>query len=348
MTHASPTSAAVDQSAAVSVRGLTHRYPPVRPARSARARARQPVHPNRPALTSVDLDIPPQRIFGILGPNGGGKTTLFRILATMLHPSEGRIAVFGDDPVTSPHRVREHLGVVFQMPSLDIKLTARENLMHQGHLYGLSGALLTERIHQALEAVRLSDRADHRIEQFSGGMRRRVEIAKAMLHRPRLLLLDEPATGLDPAARRDVWEQLQALRADFGISIALTTHLMEEADRCDDLAILSEGKLVATGTPAALKATVGGDMITVTPEPAPGEDPNAAAEALRNSIADRWGPWSDGKTPQVIESAVRFEHSDGPAFIARLTEALPGRIRSVTVGRPTIEDVFMLKTGRSL
>jgi ABC-2 type transport system ATP-binding protein len=346
----SPTVAASQDgdAAAISIRGLSHKYPPSKPRRSSRSRMPVVVHPDRLALDNVDLDIAPQQIFGILGPNGGGKTTLFRILATLLQPTAGDVRVFGDDPIATPHLVRQHLGVVFQNPSLDIKLTARENLTHQGHLYGLSGATLRDRIGHALEAVRLADRADHRVEHFSGGMRRRVEIAKSMLHRPRLLLLDEPSTGLDPASRRDVWLQLNNLRREFGISIALTTHLMEEADHCDQLAILSEGKLVATGTPGELKATVGGDMITVAPELEEGEDLSAAVESLRRSITDQWSPWPQGKQPQVIEGAVRFEHADGPAFIAKLTEALPGRIRSVTVGRPTLEDVFMLRTGRGL
>lgn len=320
-------------SIAVDVSHLTHRYP-------------TPATPGaRPALADVSLTIRAGEIFGILGPNGGGKSTLFRVLATMLRPSEGAVRIFGVDPVARPSQVRGMLGVVFQYPSIDLKLTAYENLLHQGHLYGLSGADLSGRIHSALAAVGLLDRAADFTERFSGGMRRRVEIAKAMLHAPRLLLLDEPATGLDPGARRDVWRQLRKLRDEQGVTIAMTTHLMDEAEWCDRLAILSGGTLVAQGTPPELRARIGGDVVSLEVEPA---GDAAAAEALCGLITERFAPWPAGKAPAAMDGRVRIEHDQGATFVATLTNAFPGRIRSITVGRPTLDDVFMHMTGHAI
>lgn len=325
---------------AIEVRGLFHQYPALRPSR------RRPAPPTRPALDDIAFDVPPGEIFGILGPNGGGKTTLFRILSTMLRPTRGDVSVFGHDVRTEPGRVREQLGVVFQMPSLDIKLTARENLLHQGHLYGLKGAELARRIDDALERVNLAERREERVERFSGGMRRRVELAKALLHHPRLLLLDEPATGLDPGARRDLWAQLDALRAREGVTIALTTHLMDEADRCDRLAILAGGRLKALDTPGRLKSRIGGDVVTLEPEG--GADTAGAAEALARAIDERFGPWAPGAAPAVVDGRVRLERDDGPAFVATLASTFVGRFRAITVGRPTLDDVFTHLTGHAL
>lgn len=330
--------------AAVRVEGLTHRYPPPRVSRRRSAGASTPgALPAGPALDHVSFEIAPGEIFGILGPNGGGKTTLFKILSTMLKPSEGSVSVFGHDVLRQPDLVRQQLGVVFQMPSLDTMLTAQENLTHQGHLYGLHGADLRQRIDEALAGVNLADRATERVERFSGGMRRRVELAKALLHHPRLLLLDEPATGLDPGARRDMRVQLERLREQQGITIALTTHLMEEADHCDRLAILSRGKLVAVDTPANLKSRIGGDVITVE-----AEGNGDAIEEFSRQIAQRFGPWAEGSAPTVIDGRIRIEKENGPGFVATLATAFPGKVRSITVGRPTLEDVFMHMTGQRL
>jgi ABC-2 type transport system ATP-binding protein len=345
---------------AVHVENLSHAYP--RPPKGPRRKPNAPPESDgktaatdsaaRPALDAVGLDVRPGEIFGILGPNGSGKSTLFRILATVLRPvppqgrQPGRATIFGHDVLSEPQAVRRQLGVVFQMPSLDVKLTARENLMHEGHLYGQRGAELHARIDELLDLFNLKDRKDEYVERFSGGMRRRVEIAKAMLHRPRLLLLDEPSTGLDPGARSDLWRQLSHLRAEHGVTVALTTHLMDEADRCDRLAIMALGRVVAIDTPAALKARIGGDVITV--EPAANGSPDAAADALAHDIADRFGPWDEGGQPAAIDGKVRFEKSDGPQFIATLSAAFPDRLRSVTVGHPTLEDVFMHLTGYAL
>src|SRR6266487_2556394 len=216
---------------------------------------------DRVALNSVSFNVHRAEIFGLLGPNGSGKTTLFRILSTLMLPSAGRALVLEHDVALDPSGVRRQIGVVFQSRSIDVKLSAEENLIHVGHLYGITGAALTRRVAEMLERVSLADRAKERAETFSGGMQRRLELAKGLLHRPQVLLLDEPTTGLDPGARRDLWQYLRMLRDEEHVTVIVTTHLMEEAERCDRLAILNEGKLVALGTPAELKQEIGGDVI---------------------------------------------------------------------------------------
>lgn len=304
---------------AIEIDALSHRYPKA----------------DAPALDGVSLNVTPGEVFAILGPNGGGKTTLFRILATMLRPTSGSAALFGRDVVREAQAVRRQLGVVFQSPSLDAKLTARENLHHHGRLYGLGGGDLRQRIDEGLSRFKLADRANEAVERFSGGMRRRVELAKAMLHHPTLLLLDEPATGLDPAARRDLWERLTELRDERGVTIALTTHLMDEADRCDRLAILDRGRLQAVDAPAALKARIGGHVITV--------QANGGAETLAGRIADRFAV-----SPVVSDQTIRWEQPDGPEAVAALGAAFGDHIHSITVGQPTLEDVFLDLTGTPL
>src|SRR5581483_2203957 len=229
----------------ISVRDLVHRYD------------------NRPALNGVSFDVRPAEIFGLLGPNGSGKTTMFRILSTLMVPLGGRAIILGHDAARDPTKLRREIGVVFQSQSIDLKLTAAENLRHQGHLYGIQGAALRKRFGEILGRVGLADRANDKAETFSGGMQRRLELAKGLLHGPRVLLLDEPTTGLDPGARRDVWQYLSILRDEEQVTVLVTTHLMEEAERCDRLAILNEGMLVALGTPAELKQEIGGDVIVL-------------------------------------------------------------------------------------
>ena len=284
----------------------------------------------RVALDGVSFEVRSGEIFGLLGPNGSGKTTMFRILSTLMLPSGGRATICGLDVATQPNRVRREIGVVFQAPSIDVKLTAEENLRHIGHLYGLRGAALDERVKELLGRVALADRAKDYAETFSGGMQRRLEIAKGLLHRPSVLLLDEPTTGLDPGARRDLWLYLNTLR-EQGITIIVTTHLMEEAERCDRLAILSEGHLVALGTPAELKREIGGDVILLE-----AREP----ESLAARIQQRYGLEAG-----VLDGKVRIEREGGHRFVTDVVEAFPGEIDAISIAKPTLEDVFIHRTG---
>jgi ABC-2 type transport system ATP-binding protein len=288
----------------------------------------------RLALDGLSFDVRPAEIFGLLGPNGSGKTTLFRILSTLMLPTSGRARIAGFDAATEPNRVRQHTGIVFQATSLDIKLTVAENLMHQGHLYGLRGSQLKARSNEVLDRVGLSDRAKDMVETLSGGQKRRVELAKGLIHSPSVLLLDEPSTGLDPGARIDLWNYLRILRDEQGVTVLVTTHLMEEAEHCDRLAILNSGKLVALGSPAELKAEIGGDIVQFEAET------DEAAAALGERIAARFAV-----APNVVGSAVRVEREQGHRFLTEVVEAFPGAIQSVSVSKPSLEDVFIQRTG---
>ena len=286
---------------------------------------------NRTALNGVSFDVRPAELFGLLGPNGSGKTTLFRILSTLMVPTSGNATIAGLDAVRQPGALRRRIGVVFQAPSVDLKLTARENLWHQGHLYGLHGVDLTQRIEEILTRVGLLDRANDRVETFSGGMQRRIELAKGLLHHPQVLLLDEPTTGLDPGARRDLWQYLQVLRDQERVSVIVTTHLMEEAERCDRLAILNEGNLVALGTPQSLTREIGGDVILLE-----ARDPQTLAEEIRAKFH---------VDATVMDQHVRLEIENGHRFVPDVVEAFPGKIQSLSVSKPTLEDVFIHRTG---
>jgi len=288
----------------------------------------------RAALRGVSFDVRQGEIFALLGPNGSGKTTLFRILSTLMLPSGGRAVICGFDAATQADQVRRRIGVVFQAQSIDVKLTAAENLWHQGHLYGLRGAVLQARIQTMLERVGLAHRARDRVETFSGGMQRRVELAKGLIHGPGVLLLDEPTTGLDPGARRDLWQYLHQLRAEEGVSVIVTTHLMEEAERCDRLAILNVGQVVALGTPAELRSQIGGDVILLGTE-----QPEALAERIEQRFA---------LATTVLDGKVRLKRKDGHRLVAQLAEAFPGEIDSISVSKPTLEDVFISRTGHRL
>jgi ABC-2 type transport system ATP-binding protein len=291
----------------VDVEGLTHRYG------------------ERTALDGVSFSVRSGEVFGLVGPNGGGKTTLFKILSTALAPSSGSARVAGVD--IQDDAVRRKIGVVFQSPSLDGKLTVGENLLHHGHLYGLSGGALRSRIDEELARFGLADRRKDRVETLSGGLQRRVEIAKSLLHRPEVLLLDEPSTGLDPGARRDLWDALRSLK---GVTVLLTTHLLEEAERCDRLAILHKGKIVALGEPLALRAEIGGDVVTVRTR-----DPQKLAAGIREKL---------GEQPQEVEGGLRLSRDRGHEFVVRLVESFPGLIEAATVAKPSLEDVFMART----
>lgn len=288
----------------------------------------------RLALDRLTFTVRRAEIFGLLGPNGSGKTTLFRILSTLMVPSGGTARIEGFDVARQPNQVRQQIGIVFQAHSLDGKLTVAENLKHQGHLYGLRGAALKTRIEAVLQRVGLADRARDKAETLSGGQQRRVELAKGLIHAPHVLLLDEPSTGLDPGARRDLWLYLRTLRDQEGVTVLVTTHLMEEAEHCDRLAILSEGKLVALGTPAELKAQIGGDVVTF--ETAADE----TAARLAKGIAERFG-----MVPQIFGNAVRVERNQGHRFVTEVVEAFQGMVEGVSVARPSLEDVFIDRTG---
>jgi ABC-2 type transport system ATP-binding protein len=300
-------------SSVISVRDLVHRYE------------------NRVALNGVSFEVQPAELFGLLGPNGSGKTTLFRILSTLMVPVGGRAIILGHDAAKDPSQLRREIGVVFQAQSIDLKLTAAENLWHQGHLYGLHGAALRKRIKEMLERVGLSDRVKDKAETFSGGMQRRLELAKGLLHGPRVLLLDEPTTGLDPGARRDVWQYLRILRDEERVTVLVTTHLMEEADRCDRLAILNEGRLVALGTPEELKREIGGDVIVLETK-----NPDSLAQRIRARFSIE---------VRVVDNQVRIEKDHGHRFVTDLVETFPGEIDAVSIAKPSLEDVFIRRTG---
>jgi ABC-2 type transport system ATP-binding protein len=304
----------MSEPAAVQVQNLSYRYG------------------ERVALKGISFAVSRGEIFGLLGPNGGGKTTLFRILSTLLQPEGGSARILGADVAAEPLAVRRRIGVVFQNQSLDRRLTAEENLVHQGHLYGLKGADLSTRISHVLERLGIAARRGEVVEKLSGGLRRRVELAKGLIHQPELLLLDEPSTGVDPGARLDFWEYLKLLRREEGVTILLTTHLLDEADKCDRLAVLDEGSIVAEGTPQALKSSIGGDVVLLTSSGAP--------EDLALRITEQFG-----LAARIVNSAVRFEHPNGNEFVSRLMQELREPIDSVTISRPTLEDVFIHATG---
>jgi ABC-2 type transport system ATP-binding protein len=302
----------------IEVRNLTHRYG------------------DRVALSNVGFEVKRGEIFGLLGPNGGGKSTLFRVLATMMAPTEGSAAIAGHDVVREPAAVRRIVGVVFQTQSLDKALTVEENLRAQGHLHGLSGATLGERMEGAMARLGLDDRRKDLVETLSGGLRRRVEIAKALLHRPQVLLMDEASTGLDPAARRDLSRHVEELRAQDGVTILLTTHILEEAARCDRLILLHQGRIVAAGSPGGLCARIGGDVVVL-------QSADYDAQPLAAQIAQRFGVGA-----VAIDGQVRVEIENGHRFIADVVEAFPGAIESVGLHKPSLEDVFMKETGAGI
>ena len=288
----------------------------------------------------------------ITGPNGSGKSTLFRILATVQaqRPANGekpgQAAVFGHDLAQQPELVRRQIGVVFQHPALDDKLTARENLRFHGMLFGLDKAELATRGEQWLDTLGLIDRADDPIESFSGGMRRRVEIAKALLTHPRLLMMDEASTGLDAGVLRDIWGLLRQRVDDDGLTIALTTHLMHEAEQCDRLAVLSKGKIVAIDTPAGLVDRVGGRVLEVQFAQGGGKVSPEDEQALGDTL----GRLAAGQTLDItlLHGSARVEHEQADQWVGPLMDALGERLRAVRVGRPTLEDAYLKLTGHRL
>ena len=280
---------------------------------------------------AVDLALP-HGVIALVGANGGGKTTLFRILSTIFKPSKGRAQICGHDVISAAAKAREQIGVVFQSPSLDKKLKVYENLKHQGHLYGLSGADLKSRIDKLLDRVGLTDRKNDIVEKLSGGLKRRVEVAKGLLHDPKVLILDEPNTGLDPGARLDLWTYLRALSREEGMTVLMTTHLMEVAERSDRLLILNKGKKVALGAPDELRREIGGSVVSFQSSEA-----KELCEWLKKEVS--------GSDPKHFDRTVRLESEQGFELAQRVEKEFSGTIDTVVVGRPTLEDVFIKKTG---
>jgi ABC-2 type transport system ATP-binding protein len=288
----------------------------------------------RSALADLSLEINAGEIFAFLGPNGSGKTTLFRILSTLIPPQNGQVRMLDLQLPRDTSALRPQIAVVFQSPSLDKQLTAEENLRHHGHLYGLGGRELASRIDESLGRFNLAERRREIVSTFSGGLRRRVELAKGLLTRPQILLMDEPSTGLDPVARLELWTALVAARQQQNLTILLTTHLMDEADKCDRLAIMDKGKLIALGTPSELKQQIGGDIITLT---------TADPERLSASLREKFQIDS-----QLIDSTVRFEKQNAAEFVPPLIKSLPEQILTLSISKPTLEDVFIRLTGHKL
>ncbi len=282
------------------------------------------------ALRGVSLEVEPGEVVSILGPNGSGKTTLFRLLCTLMPIQSGSVHVAGHDASMNVIAVRNKIGIVFQSASLDKKLTVDENIACQGALYGIQGAELTRRRDELLDRLKLTDRRNDYCEKLSGGLKRRVELAKGMLHQPDLLLLDEPSTGLDPAARLGFWEAIRAM-SDAGTAVLMTTHLLEEADKSDRVVIMSEGQVVASGSPHDLRGELGEGIVTIV-----ADDLDQVEQCLVKEL---------GLQPQRMRQQVRVQ-SDSPAsLVPILAEKLGSQARSIAVGRPSLEDVFIAKTG---
>ena len=282
------------------------------------------------ALDGVELDVLPGQIVALLGPNGSGKTTLFRLLCTLLPIQSGRIQIDGVDVQSNPLAARNKIGIVFQSPSLDKKLTVDENIACQAALYGIKGSTLTARRNELLRQMDLTDRRGDYCESLSGGMKRRVELVKGMLHRPRLLLLDEPSTGLDPAARLSFWNAVRGM-AEAGVSVLLTTHLLEEADKADHVAIMANGKMIAQGTPHDLRSELGSGVVTVV-----ANDPSHVERILCDDL---------GLDPQRVDRQFRLQTDSPAALVSTLVEKLGDQAQSISIGRPSLEDVFIAKTG---
>jgi ABC-2 type transport system ATP-binding protein len=301
---------------AVHVRGLVKRYGDLT------------------AVDGIDLDVAVGETFGFLGPNGAGKSTTIKILCTLAEPTGGTAQVAGHDVVSERAEVRRHIGLVFQDTTLDMYLSAEQNLRFHGELYGLPRDVIAPRLQQVMEMVGLWERRGDRVQNFSGGMKRRLEIARGLMHSPRVLFLDEPTVGLDPQTRASIWEYIYQLREQEQITIFLTTHYMDEAEHCDRIAIMDAGHIVALDTPQQLKASVGTDRVTLTTA-----DDDAALVALR----DRFD-----LEPSVRDGRIVVAVADGEQFVPRLFDGLGVAIRSVNVGRPSLDDVFMTYTGRTI
>jgi ABC-2 type transport system ATP-binding protein len=298
------------------------------------------------AVRGIDLDVAPGELFGFLGPNGAGKSTTIKVLTTLARPTAGTATVAGYDVVTERAEVRRHIGLVFQEPTLDDHLTAEQNLRFHADVYGLARAVAAERVDAVLDLVGLAGERHRRVGTFSGGMKRRLEVGRGLMHAPAVLFLDEPTVGLDPESRAALWDHVEGLRRRQPVTIFLTTHYMDEAERCDRVAIVDEGRVVALDTPAALQARVADDVVTLTTG-----DPTATQAALRAAGLDATldvaaaGPGAGAGAGEAARVIVRTP--DGPGFVPRLfTMGLD--VRAVTVARPTLDDVFLAVTGNRL
>ncbi len=289
---------------------------------------------DKAALSGLTFSVGRGEIFGFLGPNGGGKTTTFKILSTLFSCQPGQVKMFGMDLVKEKIQIRRKMGIVFQLPALDKKLKVRENLEHQGHLYGLAGKELQDRIDRDLERLSLKNREKDKVETLSGGLQRRVELAKALLSNPELMILDEPSTGLDPAARKEFWGHLESLRKEKGMTVLVTTHYLEEADRCDRLLILDQGKKVALGNPDQLKAEIGGEVLRLR-----AKNPNDLMAQITQKLKVK---------TLLVGGLIQIEEKKAHNLVGPLLEAFPEEILSLTLGLPTLEDVFIHKTGRRM
>lgn len=302
------------QSSPISVTGLSHDYD------------------DRRALDEISLDVSTGEVYGLLGPNGGGKTTLFKILSTHLKPQTGCVRVFGHDAAREAPAIRARIGVVFQRPSLDPKLSVFENLVHHGLFYGLTGSRLKDGAAEVADRLDLRDRLTDRVETLSGGLQRRVELAKALLPDPGLLIFDEPSTGLDPGARKRLWDDLQALREERGVTVVLTTHFLEEAERCDRIGILAGGRMIAEGAPGDLKRSVGGDVMVIQTR-----FPEDVSEKLKKEMQ---------LSSEIVDGQVRITAERGGELVSDVYRCVGDLAESLTLGHPTLEDVFVAHSGQ--
>ncbi|WCB91927.1 Linearmycin resistance ATP-binding protein LnrL [Baekduia alba] len=286
------------------------------------------------AVRGVSFSVAPGEVFGFLGPNGAGKSTTINMLCTLTRPTAGSARVGGHDVSTERDDVRRHIGLVFQDPTLDGYLTAEQNLRLHAELYGIDAGVITARMRQMLEMVDLWDRRGDPVMTFSGGMRRRLEIARGLMHSPRVLFLDEPTIGLDPQTRSSIWRYIRALRETEDTTIFMTTHYMDEAEFCDRIAIMDRGEIVVLDTPTALKASVGADRVAIGTA-----DDDAAIATLRDAF---------GIEASMSEGQVTFFVESGEAFVPRLFAELGIPITAVSVSRPTLDDVFMTYTGSTI
>ena len=286
------------------------------------------------AVDGIDLEVHAGEIFGFLGPNGAGKSTTISMLCTLLTPTAGVARVAGIDVMRDPAAIRRRIGLVFQDPSLDDQLTGRENLEFHAFIYGVPAHDRRRRIDEMLDLLQLRDRASSLVRTYSGGMKRRLEIGRGMLHQPQILFLDEPTLGLDPQTRQGIWTYLNELRSTRGVTIFMTTHYMDEAEYCDRIAIIDRGQIVALGTPDELKAKVGGDVITIT-----STKPDAAAKQLEELL---------GVTPAREDGMLRIEVADGKKFVPRLVRQLTAPVDTVSLRRPSLDDVFLKLTGHAI